>query len=1056
MRRARHTTGGRTRLTGIACLLVCSAGLAAVSFDGTVNTGGGEEWGSPKASALQDNYTGYGDQKLTPGGFGGSELDELYVRTDGTYLYVGVTGNLEQNGNAIILLFDTAAGGQNVLATEIAPVTAEMPCSANGPPSAVQGLGQALLRDPGADPESSADDTTFRDPGSTGTVLDAGFEPDHAIAVDTSGAIVSVTQYSLSAASLGTWDDPGTGLINCLAPNEALPYYATRVYRGQGTVNSGSGGLNGGTNPNGSLFAFNNTGKQGVTGESDTPPPAPGSGLPGDPRTQTTGLEAKIHLADLGYTTPVASPLTLKMSVLLTSSNGYVSNQTLPPIGGGTSLTSLGYRPDLTAVAGDQYATVVRTVGAYSQPVDGTAIVSNFGVANVVASQDTVTGFGDRDCLQATAGSELDELFLRTDGQYLYVGVTGNLEGNGNAQILLLDVRPGGQNVLASEIAPIVAELPCSGNGPPGAVQGLGQALQRADNGTPEDPTDDTTSRDPLSSGTRLDTGFAPDYAIAVDTAGGTVHVTQYDLYAASQGSWDDPGTGQPDCAAPNEALDYYATRVYRGQIALGAMSTGPSSLTGGTNPNGSEFAFNNTGTAGVSGSAVAAPGSGSPGDPRSQTRGLEARISLLDLGFSPGDLPVAELNVKAAVLLTSGEGFVSSQTLPGIGAGLSGANLGNRPDLTTAAAGNQYASASLTPAAFSPMLDGRNIVGEFGLASLQASQDTVTSFGDVTLEPVTDCDQEYSKGSELDQLIVQDIPGYLQIAVTGNLENNGNKLVIFLDTIPSAGESLLAANTGPVGGMNGDTVPLDADYAVIINIYGTNAYVDFANLIANTSSYMGFENLNQPDGLLEGGAGGNWIMFANNTNVVGVTGSSGDDPQTANAATAVTGFEIQIPLDELGPPTPEDGDDVCVWAILAGGNTAWLSNQILPAGLGGGRPNFDDRQAEHDFVLQGYSCMPVTLGPAGPDCSEPVRYDIDGDSDVDMDDFAVLQRCYTHLTSSAGGSIGSGCECFDWGLNINNRHVADDRIDESDLNSFLLCAGGPGVVPLAACDDNP
>ncbi|MBI4581733.1 MAG: hypothetical protein HY718_18700, partial [Planctomycetes bacterium] len=801
---------------GAVVALVASSLVAAVTFDGTLETGPGQEWADAKFTATQDNYTGYGDQRLTPGGFPGSELDELYVRTDGTYLYVGLTGNLEQSGNSIILLFDPGAGGQNVLATEIAPRPDELPCAPNGPPVAVQGLGQGLLRNDNGTPDDTTDDVTSRDAGSTGTKLDAGFAPTHAIALDTLGGQTYVTQYNLSSASLGNWDDPSTGFGGCVpnpnspASTETLPYYATRVYRGSGNVNSNDGTLNGGTNPNGSKFAFNNTGKFGVTGESTTPPPAPGSGLPGDPRSQTTGLEAKIHLADLGYTVPVASPLTIKMSALLTGSGGFVSNQTLPPIGGGTSLANLGWRPDFTAVAGDQYATVTRTSAGFGAVIDGKDInETDWGVSNIVASQDTVTSFGDRDCLTATGGSELDELFMRTDGNYLYVAVTGNLETNGNAQVLLLDVQPGGQNTLKTEIAPIVAELPCSGNGPPGAVQGLGQALLHNDNGTPEDPTDDTTSRDGASNGTVLDDQFEPDYAIAVDTSGNNVHVTQYNLSATSLGTWDDPGTGLPACAvnpppneASNEALPYYATRVYRGQIAVGATSAGPASLTGGNNVNGSEFAYNNAGSAGVSDTAVAAAGSGSPGDPRSQTRGLEAKISLLDLGFTQAQLPLASLDIKAMVLLTASDGSVSNQTLPGINQGTSTTNLGPRPTFA-GVPGTQYVTASLTrDENFTAILDGRDLVNKYGVANVYASQDTVTGYGDVTLVPVADCDQQYSPGSEIDRLWVQDtqdaIPA-LEIGVTGNLEGNGNNLVIFLDTIPDSGEALLDPNAGRI-----------------------------------------------------------------------------------------------------------------------------------------------------------------------------------------------------------------------------------------------------------------
>lgn len=685
--------------------------------------------------------------------------------------------------------------------------------------------------------------------------------------------------------------------------------------------------------------------------------------------------------------------------------------------------------------------------GAPSGSVDGTAIPSSYGLANLVASQNTVTGFGDRNCLTATGGSELDELYLRTDGQNLFVGLTGNLEGNGNAHILLIDVQPGGQNVLKTEIAPVLSEMPCSWNAPPGAVQGLGQRLVHNDNATPGDTTDDVTLRDEIAPGTALDSGFEPDYAIAVDTAGGNVHVTQYNMTATEQGTWDDPSTGQPDCAAPNEALPFYATRVYRGQIAVNSLSTGPASLTGGVNVNGSEFAFNNTGIGGVTVTDVAAPASGLVGDPRTQTRGLEARISLADLGFGPGQLPVASLSVKVAVLLTSGDGTVSSQVLPGTGLGTDGANLGPRPNFPSLA-GDQYASAVLTAAPFSPSLDGRDIVGEFGTTNVVASQNTVTGFGDVSLTTVTDCDQQLTHGSEIDRVIVQDTPDALQIAITGNLENNGNNLIIFLDTIPGVGESLLDANTGRVSGMNGDTIPLQADYALVVNLSGGNAYVDLVNLVNNTNLYVGTEVLNTGDGILDkGGPVPDWSFFIDNTNIFGVSGTNTDDPQTAAALTATTGLEISIPLSAIGSPTP--GTPACVFALISNNGADWLSNQFLPAGLGGFKPNFDN--GTDDLVLAGFSCLSFTFGPTGPTCNDP-RFDSDNDDDVDSDDFAAFQRCYNGLAGSAAGlTLTSECECFDWNL-----LESDGLVNLEDLGVFELCGSGPDVPANPACDDTP
>ena len=58
----------------------------------------------------------------------------------------------------------------------------------------------------------------------------------------------------------------------------------------------------------------------------------------------------------------------------------------------------------------------------------------------------------------------------------------------------------------------------------------------------------------------------------------------------------------------------------------------------------------------------------------------------------------------------------------------------------------------------------------------------------------------------------------------------------------------------------------------------------------------------------------------------------------------------------------------------------------------------------------------------------------MDGDGDVDMDDFADLQACLT----TGGGEIATGCECFDT--------ESDGDIDLTDVDKFALCATGADV----------
>ncbi len=73
--------------------------------------------------------------------------------------------------------------------------------------------------------------------------------------------------------------------------------------------------------------------------------------------------------------------------------------------------------------------------------------------------------------------------------------------------------------------------------------------------------------------------------------------------------------------------------------------------------------------------------------------------------------------------------------------------------------------------------------------------------------------------------------------------------------------------------------------------------------------------------------------------------------------------------------------------------------------------------------------------GCDSPCCPSPFA-DWDGDRDVDMDDFAMLQTCLT----TGGGTLGAGCDCFD--------HNGANGIDQLDVMSFIDCVTGPSLVP--------
>lgn len=137
------------------------------------------------------------------------ELDQLFVRGSKGGLFVGITGNVPLDGTAVTLLFDTIAGGQNVLNTS------------------------GLVSPPAGLPDLN------------GTRFDSGFAPDRGFFINGSGGNLYVDGLTL----------PTSGSV-------------TKTYRGVNATNSGSGVLAGGTNPNSVQAAWNNGNIAGVTDSS--------------------------------------------------------------------------------------------------------------------------------------------------------------------------------------------------------------------------------------------------------------------------------------------------------------------------------------------------------------------------------------------------------------------------------------------------------------------------------------------------------------------------------------------------------------------------------------------------------------------------------------------------------------------------------------------------------------------------------------------------------------------------------------------------------------------
>jgi len=197
--------------------------------------------------------------------------------------------------------------------------------------------------------------------------------------------------------------------------------------------------------------------------------------------------------------------------------------------------------------------------------------------------------------------------------------------------------------------------------------------------------------------------------------------------------------------------------------------------------------------------------------------------------------------------------------------------------------------------------------------------------------------------GSELDAAYAVVQGANLHLLLTGNLENNFNKLNIFIDSQPG-GQNVLQNDTNNGGnnptndgwafkhaGFTFDS-PFAADYLIITRngfFGGPRFDIDFAIIGGGAGAFLaagdvfGGSQTGSNPSALPNGIG---VAF-DNSNTAGVTGGTGPaDPLAAAAVT--TGLELIIPLSAIG--NPGDGDVVLISAMINGSNHDYLSNQFL------------------------------------------------------------------------------------------------------------------------------
>ena len=272
-------------------------------------------------AATQTNNTGFGDNF--------SELCAIYTATEGSRIFVMITGNLEANFNKLEVFIDSMDGGENPLSS-----TPQYDFLFDGGPFWIsQFLG-----------------------GTPGLTFDPGFDCDFHLLI--------------------RHGDPGDGNIfdadfinrmggtSAMVPvNAARAAFDTMTLTASTSIEAGSPGLNSsGVDANlESIFvAIDNSNVDGISGDTSVPADAAAA------EAVTTGIEFSIDVSDLGLDPSVAG--TVKVNAMVNGVNhDFMSNQILPgvdaPMGnlGGDNMGNFTGNVggvDFTAFAGDQFVCI--------------------------------------------------------------------------------------------------------------------------------------------------------------------------------------------------------------------------------------------------------------------------------------------------------------------------------------------------------------------------------------------------------------------------------------------------------------------------------------------------------------------------------------------------------------------------------------------------------------------------------------------------------------------------------------------------------------------------
>ena len=913
-----------------------------------------------KKIGLQTNYSGIGNVTsldTSPVFSQGSELDALYLARDNDFLYFGIAGNLVEVGSPFIVLIDSPGPfdfGQSELMTE----------GVGGPAFMLQLAGREVVVSDNGTPGDPTDDTYTVTPNS-GTLLPNCGDPmfpgwDYALAFDASpGGTLDVHEYRLFGFPIGSSDpsatcvfDPAIGRVPCDPtpdnPNDpALPIFASRSLIASTPLNDGNQVIEN-TFPGGpSRGGFNNTNTAGVT-DTDASGAA----------TATTGIEIAIPLGNIGNS-PLNGTETINLLIITmdgdelqetTVSDGYGTfvNQTLPSTSGTscTTPTTLGLRPDLSMTT-SCFTIDLSTLGFIDPTavLEGDIVATDYSGDAPLLVQSCPTSGGDQTQLSdaqtpVESGSELNALYADHDDDFVYLGLTGNLEAEQKAINIFIDTdaTTGGGGALITDFSDIMFFV-------------LNDQWANA--------TVTTTSDDVRIESTDFGSGVI-DISPNVNAGAAALLEVAYTVNAPNQAPLfgiilaDGDGTEVGylfDIAGPGtftdvRAVDNSSFNGLAGSIpGLDLTNISFIQLTGGFSSGDPGVAFDVT----FDNLAL------TDGDDGDHVLSFEPDASafpvipISNFGLLPIDTYVAW--DTATITLVSNGLRVEESTTGGFGGGA--VDISPNVDLSDAV--NYELDVTLGPSTVGP----GGAAGGTILLVLADTDDTQLRWAFFNIAPGSyTLSANLASGSNVN---AGSVPGFDFANVSFmQLQTDYDVLDITWEALRA---NSVLPGVRPIIGMNGNQLPngpldllgngllpddqaAEYDFAYSINVaYEPTplAFIDYFDLVNDTFEFRGRSDLDGGNGSLTGIDAvnpNNLQMAINNQNVDGITSCTDDtfvcfmdDAATvaALAETATTGIELAIPLADLGLSAADFPRIIQLSAII-GGQTGAATNQSLPS----------------------------------------------------------------------------------------------------------------------------